>query len=238
MEVAAAAAAVAAAVVVAVPRIDRAFAGKSIACQWIAADLCNPSYRCNQSGHFARDCPSDSNQSVCYNCNQPGSSQFQSVLTLFIKGISSGHLSRDCNEPRNSSNNSYGGSSGGGGGGGYRGSRGTWSFANRINDVFWFSRWWRRWRRWRWKLLPLFETRSFRPRLHRTGYTWRIRRWLWPISWRRWCQLNSMNYERKLSLFHISRNIHEKTSNQKKCHHFLLSSFLSLLHFVSSYIHI
>ncbi|CAF5146698.1 unnamed protein product, partial [Rotaria socialis] len=40
------------------------------------------SYRCNQSGHLARDCPSDSNQNVCYNCNQPG------------------HISRDCTEPR------------------------------------------------------------------------------------------------------------------------------------------
>jgi len=51
---------------------------------------------------LARDCPSDSSQSVCYNCNKPG------------------HVSRDCTEPRanNFGGGGFRGGRGGGGGGG------------------------------------------------------------------------------------------------------------------------
>lgn len=45
------------------------------------------SYRCNQPGHFARDCPSDSSQNVCYNCNQPGSILF-SIYFINMKCLS------------------------------------------------------------------------------------------------------------------------------------------------------
>lgn len=64
---------------------------------------------------MARDCTSDSSQSVCYNCNKPGKKRFKNnnqKKNIFFLG----HISRDCTEPR--SNNSGGGFRGGRGGGG------------------------------------------------------------------------------------------------------------------------
>ena len=56
------------------------FVGKnSFSSSIIDIILISISYRCNQNGHFARDCPSDSNQTVCYNCNKTGKRKENSI---------------------------------------------------------------------------------------------------------------------------------------------------------------
>ena len=97
--------------------IDQVAVGKlAIPSHWkIELDIFCHSYRCNQTGHLARDCPSDSSQSVCYNCNQPGKLlSFRNIWHASYSSFLPGHISRDCPEPR--ANNF--------GSGGFRGSRG------------------------------------------------------------------------------------------------------------------
>lgn len=109
------------------PTIDPvAFAGKNnrfdpLIESWIWW-LFFSSYRCNQTGHFARDCSSDSSQTICYNCNKTGWRNSTWIRKQSHRRIDFlGHISRDCDETRSSNF--------GGGGGGFRGGRGKLSFS-------------------------------------------------------------------------------------------------------------